>query len=910
MREVRASLRRRTLCAGAAAVTAMALVVGAGNAHAAEGIVLGAGSPDAIPGSYLVTLKDTAAIMSNVDDTVAAVAGRYGAAVKTTWRYALRGFAASMSPTQAARLAADPTVASVEQDAVVRIAGTQPNPPSWGLDRIDQRNLPLDSNYNYDTTGQGVTAYIIDTGIRTTHRTFGGRATWGTNTADSNNTDCHGHGTHVAGTVGGTEYGVAKDVKLVAVKVLNCSGQGSNTGVVSGIEWVTRNATKPAVANMSLGGGAASTVDAAVRSSVAAGIVYAVASGNDNRDACNSSPARVTEAITVNATQNNDARASFSNFGTCTDIFAPGVDITSSWKDSDTATNRISGTSMATPHVAGVVARYQEAHPSDSPAAVATALLAQATPSKVTNPGSGSPNRLLFAGEGTGGTATVTPPGNQTGTVGTPANLTLSATGATGPYRWTATGLPAGLSISTGGVVSGTPTTAGTSNVTVTATPTSGTAGSASFTWTINPQPAGDAVVTPPGDQTGRVGTPVNLALRATGATAPYTWTATGLPPGLSISSGGVVSGTPTTAGNYTLTVTATPAAGNPGSLKFSWTISEAPGGDVTIADPGTQTGKVGVKAGLKLVATGGTGPYTWSVSGLPTGLTADNAAGSTTQVIRGTPTSAATYRVTATVTAATGGSGTVTFDWVITQGGVTVVISDPGAQTARVGQQVSVPLTATGGTGPYTWSARGLPGGLSIDANGVINGKPTAEGRWAAAITVNASDGSGTLSLDWTITPGSGCAPSQVIANADFEGGATGWAATTGVIGQHGGQGQPAHGGTHAAWLGGRGSVATESTSQQLTLPAGCSTYTLTYWLHIDTVENTDTERYDTLTVRLGDNALKTYSNLDSATGYQQVTVDVSAYAGQSVNLSFTSIEDESLQTSFVLDDVTLSVS
>ncbi|HEV2778792.1 MAG TPA: S8 family peptidase [Actinophytocola sp.] len=390
---------RRIAGLGFAAAAAVATAVGmAAPAAAAEGTILGAGSANAIPGSYIVVFKD------GVQAQAQASAARYGGQVKHTYTAALNGYAATMSEQQAKRLAADPAVAYVEQDQVVHATIDQVNPPSWGLDRVDQRDLPLNNLYQYSTTADNVTAYIVDTGIRTTHSNFGGRAVWGTNTTgDGNNTDCNGHGTHVAGTVGGSTFGLAKGVRLVAVKVLTCSGSGSNTGVIAGVDFVTNQhqAGQPAVANMSLGGGASTALDQAVQRSIADGVTYAIASGNSNTSACSSSPARVPEAITVNASTTTDARASFSNFGTCTDIFAPGQGITSAWNTGDSATNNISGTSMATPHVAGAAALVLAGNPSASPSAVATALFNASTPNKITNAGTGSPNRLLFTGSGT-----------------------------------------------------------------------------------------------------------------------------------------------------------------------------------------------------------------------------------------------------------------------------------------------------------------------------------------------------------------------------------------------------------------------------------------------------------------------------------------------------------------------------
>ena len=488
-------LPHRSVLVGVAALTMLAA---ASPALAAEpaGVIRDAGGATAVADSYIVVFKDSAVAPARVADTAQRLTARHGGTVARTWQAALRGFEIRVGAQAAARVAADPAVAYVEQNHTVSISGTQTNPPSWGLDRIDQRNLPLNSSYTYPNTASNVHAYIIDTGIRTTHSDFGGRATWGTNTADTNNTDCNGHGTHVSGTVGGSSYGVAKGVQLVAVKVLNCQGSGTNSGVISGVDWVTQNAVKPAVANMSLGGGAASTLDTAVRNSISSGVTYGLAAGNDSgADACNTSPARTAEAITVGSTTNTDARSSFSNIGTCLDIFAPGSSITSAWNSSDTATNTISGTSMATPHVVGAAALVASANPSWTPQQVRDYLVNNATTNVVTNAGTGSPNKLLYVVNGSTPPPTndfslsVSPTSGSTAPGGSVSATvaTTTTSGSAQSVSLSAGGLPAGASasfnpstVTSGGsstltITTSTSTPAGTYAVTVSGTAASGT---------------------------------------------------------------------------------------------------------------------------------------------------------------------------------------------------------------------------------------------------------------------------------------------------------------------------------------------------------------------------------------------------------------------------------------------------
>ncbi|GAA1942095.1 hypothetical protein GCM10009837_80270 [Streptomyces durmitorensis] len=384
-----------TAATTAAVLSAITLPAHAAPADAPLGEILGAGEPGSISGSYIVTLKGGTSAPSDAGKGIAA---KYGADIRHTYSTALNGYAVKAGSAEAKKLAGDSRVATVVQDSIVSLDHTQQNPPSWGLDRIDQKGLPLDKSYTYpESAGQGVTAYVIDTGVRTTHKDFGGRASSGWDFIDNDATaqDGNGHGTHVSATVAGESHGVAKKADVVGVRVLDDAGSGTTAQVIAGIDWVTKNAQKPAVANLSLGGTANAQLDAAVRNSIASGVTYTVAAGNDGLPAFLFSPARVKEAVTVGASDVKDAKASFSNWGGSLDLFAPGVGITSAWNTDDAATDTISGTSMASPHVAGAAALYLADHPSATPAEVSKALTDRAVPGKVTGAGLGSPNKLL-----------------------------------------------------------------------------------------------------------------------------------------------------------------------------------------------------------------------------------------------------------------------------------------------------------------------------------------------------------------------------------------------------------------------------------------------------------------------------------------------------------------------------------
>ena len=386
---MRRLMRRVTAVIAASAMVVATAAVTTGTAQASETVL---SVDNAIDGRYIVVLNDDAYT------TTSALVAEYDGKLHRTFP-TINGLAVELSAHDAAKLAADPAVDYVQQDGIVSLAEHQTNPP-WGLDRIDRAYRPtVDYRFMYpDSAGAGVTAYILDTGAYIDHPDFGGRMSNGIDTVSGDMVaeDCNGHGTHVAGTVGGTRFGVAKQVDLVAVRVLDCFGSGSISGIIGGIDWVTQNAQKPAVANMSLGGGFNQAFNDAVEASIASGVTYAVAAGNEDSNACNVSPASAPSAITVGATDRYDNRAGFSNFGTCVDLFAPGVDIMSASLNGGGTT--MSGTSMASPHVAGAAALHLGEYPNATPPEVTDAILSNASSNVYGNPGPGSPNLLLYTG--------------------------------------------------------------------------------------------------------------------------------------------------------------------------------------------------------------------------------------------------------------------------------------------------------------------------------------------------------------------------------------------------------------------------------------------------------------------------------------------------------------------------------
>ncbi|RJE73350.1 alkaline serine protease [Pseudoalteromonas sp. MSK9-3] len=393
----------------------------------------------------IIDKTDKKAVAAYIAQQTKILSNQYNVTVEREFGTALNGVLVDASKKQIHTLLSNPNVKYIEQDQIVSVTplidtkADQGN-AIWGLDRVDQTDLPLNSNYHYDYDGSGVTAYVIDTGVLISHNEFGNRASHGYDFIDNDNnaTDCNGHGTHVAGTVGGNSYGVAKNVNVVGVRVLGCNGSGSNSGVIAGINWVKNNASGPSVANMSLGGGASQATDDAVNNAVASGISFVVAAGNDNRSACNYSPARAANAITVGSTTSSDGRSSFSNYGNCLDIYAPGSSIKSAWYNSNSATNTISGTSMASPHVAGAVALYLDQNPSLSPSQIDSLLSQRSSKNKVSDAKSGSPNELLYT------LGTVQPPPPPPPVTELTNGQAISASGANGSETMYKISVPAG----------------------------------------------------------------------------------------------------------------------------------------------------------------------------------------------------------------------------------------------------------------------------------------------------------------------------------------------------------------------------------------------------------------------------------------------------------------------------------
>ena len=488
-----------------AALTVITVLAGVAAPASADpaGRVLNADSPHAVPGRYIVTLKNQA----RVPDQARTLAGRFGGQVRHRYTAGPYGFAATMPAAQASRLAADPAVAAVEQVQEITAQDVQINPPSWGLDRIDQRLNALDNSFTYPANpGQGVTVYVLDSGLNASHTEFTGRIGQGTDIVDgdSNPADCHGHGTHVAGTAVGTKYGVAKKARVAAVRVLDCQGSGYTDDLIAGIDWVRTHAQKPAVANYSIvcrWECTSPATDSAVTSLINSGVPFAAAAGNQGTDACKYSPQALPATITVGKiTKTNWHDA---NFGPCLDLYAPGYNIVSATHNSSTGSKTMTGTSMSSPHVAGAAAVYLGLNPAATAAQVRAALVGNATTGKVggTLP-AGTPNLLLntsFLNTG----LVLTGPGAQSTPAGLRADVPLLAAGGAKPYTWTATGLPAGVTLAPGtGLLSGTPAAPGTSTVTGTVTDSVGRTSSATFTWTVTPgggcltsQPIGDAAL-------------------------------------------------------------------------------------------------------------------------------------------------------------------------------------------------------------------------------------------------------------------------------------------------------------------------------------------------------------------------------------------------------------------------------
>jgi aqualysin 1 len=877
-----------------------------------------------VPGEYVVVLKDPQPGVAAQSASLAAsnLTAQYGGSVFFVYEHALKGFAVRMKADQARALAAHPDVKYVQENQVFTATAVQNN-ATWGIDRIDQRDLPLSTTYVYNATGVGVHAYIIDTGIRVTHSEFAGRASVGFDSIGDgqNGNDCNGHGTHVAGTVGGSTYGVAKGVTLHAVRVLDCAGSGTTAGVVAGVDWVTNNRILPAVANMSLGGGADQVLDDSVRRSINAGVTYALAAGNESTDGCTRSPARTLEAITVGATTSTDARASFSNYGTCLDIFGPGNSITSSWNTNDSATNTISGTSMATPHVCGVAALFLQNNPAASPAAVAAALTTNATPGKVTSPGTGSPNLLLYSGFTGGGggdttapTTSLTDPANGSTVVGT---ITLAATASdnVGVTRvdFYVDGNNVGNDTTEPYSVSWDTTTVSNGNHSIIARAfdAAGNMGS-STTVTVTANNPGFASY----DATLRAPSCANVGNRC--------------------DTGNLVDGRANLGPepNQPNTLGGTCADGTSGTYHSDESVDGIKVSTTDGTDFGAgKTVRIDVKVWVYSTASSdhldvyyaaNANSPTWTLittinptaAGAQTLSTTYTLPAGSLQAVR------AAFRYNGSAASCSTGSYDDRDDLVFAVGGgggdttppATSITAPAGGST--VSGTVAVSASASDNVGvtrvdfydgtALIGSSTSAPYSVSWNTTGVANGSHTLTSR-----AFDAAGNSGTSAgVSVTVNNTTG---GELITNGGFEGSAASWVLSGSSSWTNTG-GFP-HGGTGYIQLGGVDN-GTAAAYQQLSIPASAPTANLSFWLNVTSTETTTVTQYDKLFVEVRSSTgtllttLATYSNLNkAAAGVYTLrgNFNMAAYKGQTVRVQFRVTTDVSLISTFRVDDVSL---